>query len=183
MNPALIDEEHRLYGTLFEIRKVLQQSLTEAQRATLMAEHHTREQELAILKQKIRSTNPRYAERQYPQPVTVDHVQRDLLREGDVLVEYLVGEEELYVFIIGKARVETQTLQIRKTDLSAQVARLIAPFQAGSFKEWHRGLAYNLYQTLFHPIKKRLRGRIRSRRFGPSSSSQTGFYIICPSRC
>src|SRR6266511_2915598 len=57
MNPALIDEEHRLYGTLFEIRKVLQQSLTEAQRATLMAEHHTREQELAILKQKIRSTN------------------------------------------------------------------------------------------------------------------------------
>jgi CHAT domain-containing protein len=123
----------------------LKKTLNEVQRKQILEERSTLEHELSILKQKLRLSNPRYAELKYPQPVTVEQVQQEILKEGEVLVEYLQGEEELYAFIIGKTKFFTHTLKIDRQNLVKNIGNVM-----------DNKVAYDLYQIIFQPLEKNI---------------------------
>jgi len=58
------------------------------------------EDELALLEIELREADPRYAELTYPEPVTIDVARDRLLGDGDVLLEYLLGDRASYVWVV-----------------------------------------------------------------------------------
>lgn len=58
------------------------------------------EDELALLEEELRRSDPRYAELQYPRPLGSEQVQTDLLEQGELLLEYFLGDSASYVWAI-----------------------------------------------------------------------------------
>jgi tetratricopeptide (TPR) repeat protein len=58
------------------------------------------EDDLAILEKEVRGADPRYAAIRYPNPPGLERIQAEGLGPGDLLLEYLVGEESSYVWAV-----------------------------------------------------------------------------------
>jgi tetratricopeptide (TPR) repeat protein len=156
IDDTLLQEENRLYGRLFNLKEVLKRKPSEAQRAERLEEQDSLKHELDLLKEKIRSTNPIYAELKYPPSITVDYVQDSILKEGEVLVEYFWGEEEVYVFVIGRYNFYTDRVRILSEDLGEKVVNLVKPLYKGSDNDFDSALAYELYEVLFQPLEEKI---------------------------
>jgi CHAT domain-containing protein/tetratricopeptide (TPR) repeat protein len=64
----------------------------------------------------IRARSPRYASLVQPQAATLDVVRREILDEDTVLLEYLLGEERSYVWVVSPSAVVTRELP-RRADI------------------------------------------------------------------
>lgn len=60
------------------------------------------EEELALLETELREADPRYAEIQYPVPLGVEEIQNDLLEEGELLLEYFLGDSASYLWAVSR---------------------------------------------------------------------------------
>ncbi len=156
VDPKLLEEETTLYNKLFVIEQHLKQPLPDEQREQLWEERHSLEHELSVLQLKFRTSNPRYAELKYPQPVTVEQIQQEILKEDEVIIEYLQGDEELYVFIIGKNSFSTHTIEIGKKDLSNNIEKFLKLLRSASHEKLNHELANQLYQLLFQPLEQKV---------------------------
>lgn len=65
------------------------------------------------LEGQIRTSNPAYAALTHPQPLTVAEVQRQLLDEDTLLLEYSLGEERSYVWTVSQTHVASYELAKR----------------------------------------------------------------------
>jgi CHAT domain-containing protein/tetratricopeptide (TPR) repeat protein len=61
----------------------------------------------------IRSKSPEYASLTHPQPVGIDQVQRELLDEDTMLLEYVLGEKQSYLFAVTRASFASYVLPSR----------------------------------------------------------------------
>jgi CHAT domain-containing protein/Tfp pilus assembly protein PilF len=77
---------------------------------------------------------------------------RGLLREGEALVEYLVGAETLVAFVVTPQAVTAQTLAIRRPDLNARVTLLRDLIQRPGDDRWVKP-AQGLSAALIEPIE------------------------------
>ncbi len=72
------------------------------------------------LKNTIRAANPAYANLQYPQPTTLAQIQQQL--DPDTLIlQYSLGEQQSYLWVIGHTRLKTYILP-QRSDIRATVA-------------------------------------------------------------
>ncbi|MFQ6111034.1 MAG: CHAT domain-containing protein, partial [Nitrospinota bacterium] len=109
----------------------------------------------------LESRYPAYARLKNPQPLTLAEIQKQVLREGEVLLEYFVGEQETYLFIAGKERLETiLTLPVGKRELAEKVEALRRPFERvkltqrlGTLRAFDLRLAHELYGILLKPAE------------------------------
>ncbi|HEY0545970.1 MAG TPA: CHAT domain-containing tetratricopeptide repeat protein [Pyrinomonadaceae bacterium] len=62
------------------------------------------------LETRIREQSPRYAALTQPQPVDIEEVQRRILDDKTLLLEYVLGHERSYLWVIGKAEVSSYEL-------------------------------------------------------------------------
>jgi len=154
VDQQLLTEETNLYGKLSVIEQNLKKQLGDKRQEQLLKERHSLEHELSILEMKLRTSNLRYAELKYPQPVTVEQVQQEILKEGEVLVEYLQGEEEIYAFVLSKTEFSTYTLKINRKELGDKLLELLIPIHRGFRNEWDNNLAYQLYHSIFQPLEQ-----------------------------
>jgi CHAT domain-containing protein len=72
------------------------------------------EDDLAILEREVRTADPQYAEIRYPSPPTLKEVQAEGLRPGELLLEYLVGDEASYVWAVTRDSCRLVQLPPRK---------------------------------------------------------------------
>jgi len=72
------------------------------------------EEELELVEVELREADPRYAEVVYPKPCTVEEVQA-VLGEGEVLVEYLLGDSASHAFIVTPSAFRFAALPPRAT--------------------------------------------------------------------
>ena len=149
---ALITQENALYAKLFSIEAGLQGTIADEELMQLLEERNTLEHELAVLKQRMRTLSPQYAELKYPQPVTIQHLQQDILGEGNVLIEYFQGHEVLYVFVIGKRHFSIHSLAIEQQELSGKIRDFLVSLHNATWQDVLPPLAYSLYHILFHPL-------------------------------
>lgn len=58
--------------------------------------------EFQELENEIRLNNPKYADLQYPETISVTELQNQILDEDTVLLQYLLGEENSYLWVVTK---------------------------------------------------------------------------------
>lgn len=158
----LLTQEDNLYAKLAKMSSRLAQPQPEAQPSTWQKEFHTLTQQLETLQQQLRSTAPRYAALVYPQPLSVDQVQRLLLRDGEVLLEYFWGTDALHLLVIDHREVYPLTFPVDEQKLHEAITALLKPFRqvqtsmdrrtrAAQLQQFDLSLAYTLYQQLVEP--------------------------------
>lgn len=130
VDPALVEREHALAATLNAKGARL---LTRPNDADLRKEVDALEGEYQDVRAAIRRSSPRYAALEQPRPLTVPEIQRDLLREGEVLLEYSLGDRRSYLWAVRRdgvaawplpprAQIETAVAKVREL-LAAHAAK------------------------------------------------------------
>lgn len=107
------------------------------------------EEERTRLASEIRESNSRYAQVQYPEPLGLSQIEKRLaLGKGSALLEYALGEERAYLFLLRRSGLETYDLG-RTEDLRRRVkAALEALLEDETTPEQYAILASELYQSL-----------------------------------
>ncbi len=86
------------------------------------------EDELAALESELRDADPRYAAVQYPRPETLAHLQTAVLAPGELLLEYLLGEDASYVCAVTRESYRLARLPAR-AQIEAEVDALLPLLQ------------------------------------------------------
>lgn len=107
-------------------------------------------------RQEIASRSPAYgALLGFREPLDVDTVRQHVLLPDQVLLEYLVGDDESFLFLVGADRFRMQRLSVGLKQLDARIAALRAAIQSNA-----PGLnvkAKELHAALLRPIADDLR--------------------------
>ena len=128
----------------------------------LKAAHEGLSSEIETLTRQIRLKNPVYASVRYPEPVTLAHLQKTVLKPNEVILEYFVSKSGVYAFAVTREGCETRKLSIGEEELDARVRGLLentekSPARGGPFD---RAAAQKLYDVLVKPFEGRIRGKV-----------------------
>ncbi|MEM9542698.1 MAG: CHAT domain-containing tetratricopeptide repeat protein [Cyanobacteria bacterium P01_E01_bin.42] len=160
VQPQLLQEEQRLIQELSNLEK-RRLELTSGSYANKDLESLIRDRDV-LLKQlsdfetRIRRNNPAYADLKYPQPLTLEEIQEQILDEDTLLLEYALGEERSYLFFVGKNEFATYELPPRQV-IEAAAAQYAIALQAEDRNPLAEGK--DLAQMLLSPIADKLKGQ------------------------
>ncbi|MBV9926991.1 MAG: CHAT domain-containing protein [Acidobacteria bacterium] len=146
--PALLERERALQQRLQEKARlqVLLSGDTEAEAEAAGAARELREltAEYQLVESQIREQSPRYASLTQPKPVTLEEIQGELRGENTALLEYSLGEEKSYLWVVsadslagyelpGRAVLESSAREVYRLLTSRQSAdgKIDAAYQAG----------------------------------------------------
>ncbi len=129
--PALLERE----------RLIAQRIRSKAEyQARLLSDKHSKEEAEAVRKEveaaltdyrevqtQIRARSPRYAALTQPQPLTAGEIQRDLLDNDTLLLEYALGGERSFLWVVSTSAVKSYVLPTRATieELARRVYSLL----------------------------------------------------------
>jgi CHAT domain-containing protein/Tfp pilus assembly protein PilF len=103
-DPALVARERSLRRQLSARAerhgRLLAGQATAAEREQAARDVEDAVAELERLEERLRTASPRYADLAHPRPVGLADIQRDLLDDGTVLLEYALGEERSYLWAV-----------------------------------------------------------------------------------
>lgn len=123
---------------------------------TLVAELEVRERELAQeverVQRRIRAEHPRYATLTQPSVWSLERVQRDLLDDSTVLLEYLLGEETTLLFCVRQSR-PAEAFQLPGRREIEQLVRELRAAVVGELDRYPHG--HRLYEILVEPAVRR----------------------------
>ena len=146
--PQYVEREQQL---LEEIGALLEETTT----TEVEMEIARLEDELLMIESQLRTEDPRYADLQYPRPLELPEVQRTLLREGELLLEYLLGEEASFVCVITRDSYQLVRLPARAV-IEERVGHLLPLLSdynlLGSDPTYLRAPLSELSQDLIGPI-------------------------------
>ena len=162
---------------LLERERRLQQALSAkaARQATLLGGKHSDEQaaavareidalttELQTLQAEVRTKSPRYAALTQPQPLALSEIQERVLDRETVLLEYALGAERSYLWVVTPTSIESYELPPRavvedaaRRFHEAVRARPAEDAQAGE----GNAAAAELGRMILSPVAAKLRGR------------------------
>lgn len=98
-----------------------------------------------LLESEITKRYPRYAALKYPKPVSLQNLP---LRQNEVLMEYSVGNDETYLFVIRKNGLRVHRLNITENALAGKIKAFMAPFNSGDLNNFSASGAKELYDIL-----------------------------------
>jgi len=113
------------------------------------------ESQLTVLETELREADPRYAELRYPQPISLATLRREVLRPGEAILEYQLGERHSHAWVITHRRFEFVRLPARAevADLVAALRPLLAdPTLTGEAAAWFTAPARDLARVILDPI-------------------------------
>jgi tetratricopeptide (TPR) repeat protein len=107
-----------------------------------------REEQMEALKRKIRLSSPAYADLKYPQIITLEQTQKQMLDSKTAFFEYSLGKESSFAFVIAKRKFKIFPLPPAK-----KIRELVAEYLKGiTDKENHDfSLGYDLFSLLVLP--------------------------------
>ncbi len=127
VDAKLVAEERRLQRKLNDMSaaqmRLLSGKYTAEQAAALDANVRETIDLLDETRANIKRTNPGYAALTQPQLVSVERIQRELLDDGTLLLEYALGEERSYLFLVSPSSLQTFTLPPR-AEIEARARRV-----------------------------------------------------------
>jgi CHAT domain-containing protein/Tfp pilus assembly protein PilF len=127
VDPGLLTEERSLRDALgAKVGNKLQLlggKYTERQLAAVNKEIEEESARYEAIATTIRSKSPEYASLIHPQPVSLEEVQRELLDEDTLLLEYVLGEKHSYLFAVTATSFDSYVLPPRTAivDAASQV--------------------------------------------------------------
>jgi len=153
---ALVQEEVQLRARLAEAQALASDSDGgEAKRAKEAVE--TADREYRAFLERVRKENVEQASLMTVEPVTLAEIQ-GLLPEGTTLIEYLVGNTDVVIWIVDRHRVKALTVRGARAELVARVRTLRAAIaDRAPLAEIERQTA-TLYGELLAPARAEIRG-------------------------
>jgi len=91
---------------------------------------------------------PMYVSLYYPRPLKANDIR---LKNGECLVEYVLTENNIYVFVINRSLSDIIALPEKKADIEAKVADLIEYIRSDK-QDKFLNLAHELYKLLLKPL-------------------------------
>lgn len=146
----------------------------EAKIRSLKSEYAGAENELEAVKREIHYKNPLYSSVQYPEPVKLNSLQKTVLRENEVILEYFVSRDGIYCFVISRDTYQIVKLNAAETNDNAKDGAGLTQQKAledrvnqllellRSETPWWRQkriAAVKLYEILIRPVEKHLQDR------------------------
>jgi CHAT domain-containing protein/tetratricopeptide (TPR) repeat protein len=117
--PELLEHERTLQQALrVKARQQMQLSSdaeTEAEAAEAARELRQLTAEYHLVQSQIREQNPRYAALTQPRPVSLEDIQAELRAENTILLEYALGDEKSYLWIVTANSLNSYELPGRAT--------------------------------------------------------------------
>lgn len=107
---------------------------------------------------KIRLENPLYASVQYPKPIPLRDLQKDVLKEGELLLQFFVSSKRLYVFLVSKRNLEVVSLDITEESIMKLANRYLLSTKR-KYKEKLDEYGKKLYQAIFKPLELSIKGK------------------------
>jgi CHAT domain-containing protein/tetratricopeptide (TPR) repeat protein len=137
VDPNLIAGEHEaedaLHALAYQLSQV-QDSDTNG-RMTLGARIDEASRALDAARGRIHAANPRYAELKHPAALSVAEIQRDLVDANVSVLEYWLGDEKSYLWVVSHDALRAFVLPPRATierDVDTMRAKLLAPAAAAA---------------------------------------------------
>lgn len=113
-------------------------------------------QQLKRLEAQIRRANPAYANLKYPEPLTLSEIQSKILDDRTLLLQYALGEERSYLFLVSKNGLKTYKLP-PKAEIETAVEKYRQLLQSPNFTDLTQG--QQLSQMLLGQIGNELKGQ------------------------
>jgi CHAT domain-containing protein/Tfp pilus assembly protein PilF len=115
LRPEQRKREDEILAHISAVQKNLwKENIAPDEERKLKAELTSAEDDLETFHLEVRHSNPRYASIQYPEPVNVSRMQKDLLDAQSVLVEFLLGERRSLVWAVSREKLSVGVLPPRK---------------------------------------------------------------------
>lgn len=117
VDPALLEQERsrqqRLDATALRYAGWLDDPNGKTQAAAVLTDIESQSRELAELEAQIRLKSPRYAALMQPHTVALREIQQDILDPETALLEYQLGKERSYLWLVTKTSLTTHELPPR----------------------------------------------------------------------
>jgi CHAT domain-containing protein/tetratricopeptide (TPR) repeat protein len=146
----------------------LNQPQTEERRADLDAQLGSATRELAVIEGQLQQRYPRFMELTNPRPVTVDDLQKRLLREDEALLTYVLLPQETVIFGVTRDRLKMVVTPTRRDDIARRiygVRRSIEKVAGGEsvlfLREVDPRTLSGLYRDLIAPVDDVLAGHAK----------------------
>ena len=169
VNPDLLQRQRMLEATLNA--KAERQMLLLQKNQPLEAEKVGKELEqltasYADLRDQIKATSPRYAALTSPQPLSLEQIQDQVLDNNTLLLEYTLGDERSYAWVVGKSSVAPYELPPR-AEIEASAVRFYKLITA------HQPVAGE-------SLEQRLQRREEASRLMPAETAVLSQMVLAP---
>lgn len=157
---AYIDEERALLRSISEGQARLRSAtLVAGDRQQVEAAVARDEDALAVLRVRLAAEHPDIAHARYPRLLSASQIERELLADGDVLLEYFVGAESTTLWIVRRGRLTALRLPGR-AEIDALVREHLAAVStpAGQYEAPARAAARVLLPAM---VREALQGARR----------------------
>ena len=128
---------------------------SEEQAAAMAKEIEALTSEYEEVEGKIRTTSPRYAALTQPQPLELNTIQKDLLDADTLLLEYALGAEQSYLWIVSTNSIKSYELG-KRAEIEAAARRFFELVKANSKDEDVSRGATTLSDLLLTPARAEL---------------------------
>jgi CHAT domain-containing protein/Tfp pilus assembly protein PilF len=127
VDAQLIAEERRLQHKLNDLSaaqmRLLSRQHTSEQASAIETNIKTTINQLEETRANIKKANPSYAALTQPQPLSVERIQRELLDDDTLMLEYALGEERSYLFLVSSSSLQAFSLPPR-AEIEARARRV-----------------------------------------------------------
>ena len=128
VEPKLLEQERTLTQQLNALERrryeLSSSQYTEEQLNEIKQQSQSLLTQLDQLKAEIRVTSPRYADLKYPEPLTLQQIQQQVLDDDTLLLEYSLGEDRSYLWAVSKTSITSYVLpKRREIEAAAQTFR------------------------------------------------------------
>lgn len=151
-SPDLQEEEDKLSDELSKAQAALREAKPGTGRAQELAQQvETLYKRLEELDWKIREENPRYSQID-PKPLTLEEIQKQDLGENTALLEYALGKERSFLFVVTREGLSSYVLPGAE-QIAGRVRALRTVLERESLltRSTYHEAAYQLYQDLIAP--------------------------------
>ena len=106
----------------------------------------------------IRTSHPRYAALMQPEPLTLKEIQNTVLDADTVLLEYFLGNDRSYVWVVTKDGLATRELP-RRAEIDAAAQRFYTLLSTNARRDALQRAARALSDMLLAPVAAHVRGK------------------------
>lgn len=100
--PGFREQEGAILKRIVGLEKSLSTAPADSA-GSLRARLAAAENDLEMLEARLRAEDPRYAQILYPEPLGLEEVRREVLRPGELLLEYRLGEERSFLWVVDRS--------------------------------------------------------------------------------
>ena len=158
VDPKLLDQENALKDKTTALEKqwseLINKNPTDQQKAFFQQERKNLLAQYQTIQDTIRAKSPKYAALKYPQPLTLAQVQQQILDPDTALLQYSLGEEKSYLWIITKNGFTSHILPAQK-EIEIAARELLNAIQYSKDDTANISQAANqLSQLILTPVAK-----------------------------